>query len=584
MAVNMREKIKLEVPEKPGCYLYYNKYKEVIYVGKAKNLRKRMISYFNNAQNIKTIKLVNEIHDFTFVITNNEKESLILENNLIKANNPRYNMVLKDDKTYPYIVVTAEQHPRIIKTRTRKLKGEYFGPFPSATFVNEIIKIINRKSKLRKCYFLPKKGCIYYHLDQCYAPCIKDITDIEVQEYKQFAVELLKNNMGKLNSLIKEQMKTYAGNLEFEKAQEMKLILEQIKKYKVTQGVQLEKGKTFDVIDYYNDDNWVSIAIINVVDGIVTNINLSINAYSADLDNAIISSLFAYYENHQVNNFIIENNNLQEMVQNLFLTDVTASFLKTNKNLIKMAKDNAREYYKNNVDKITKLILDDNKNGYEELRSISNNKLELIEMYDISHLAGDAQVGVKIAYKNGLKEKKLYRKYKIKKAASADEYGSLNEMLERRITRMIRDNEKTPNLIILDGGKAQVKIASEILKKYGLYDDIMLLGLVKDKKHNTRAMINKNNKEIPLNRSSKLYKFLYELQEEVHRFAINFHHKARSNSMTISALDNIYGLGPKRRKLLIEKYDTVANIKLATKGELKELGIPEKIIIQLNKL
>ncbi len=218
------------------------------------------------------------------------------------------------------------------------------------------------------------------------------------------------------------------------------------------------------------------------------------------------------------------------------------------------------------------------------MRSISNNKLELIEMYDISHLAGDAQVGVKIAYKNGFKEKQLYRKYKVKKAASADEYGSLNEILERRITRMIRDNEKRPNLIILDGGKAQVKIASEILKKHGLYDDIMLLGLVKDKKHNTRAMINKKYKEIPLNRSSKLYKFLYELQEEVHRFAITFHHKSRSNSMTISALDNIYGLGPKRRKLLIEKYDTVANIKLATKDELKELGIPEKIIIHLNKL
>ncbi len=577
----MLERIKQEVPDKPGCYIYYNDEGVIIYIGKAKNLKKRMSSYFNRVHNLKTTKLVSEIRDFKYIVTTNERESLILERNLIKEHMPRYNVMLKDDKSYPYIVITNEEHPRILKVRDRKYKGTYFGPYPSASFVNEVIRIINRNTKLRKCHKLPADTCVYYHLNQCYGPCIKQFSKEEIKEYKNQVSDLLKNEMRGLTNLIKHQMGVYAENLDFEQAQELKVILEQITNFKQRQAIDIDGQKTFDVVEVYKDKNWISIAIINIVDGIVHNINTSIHSYVEDYISQVVSYLFDYYQDRQMLDFVSSDQELAQVISNVLLSTNINSHLLEYRNLEKMGIDNAREYYKNNVDKLTKLIYDNTKSGYEELKLLANDDLDIIEMYDISHLGGDAQVGVKVSYKNGKKDHKMYRKYKIKEAGLGDEYGSMKEVLTRRFNQMLSDGEDYPNLVILDGGKGQINVCLEVLDNLSLKDEIAVIGLVKDDKHKTKALMNKNLEQIPLKTSSKLYKFLYDIQEEVHRFAINYHHKSKQNQMIISKLDQIQGLGPKRKQLLIQTFKDIEGIKQATDEELRKINIPKNVITSL---
>ncbi len=577
----MLERIKKEVPDKPGCYIYKNKDGLIIYIGKAKNLKKRMSSYFNRVHNLKTTKLVSEIRDFNYIVTNNERESLILENNLIKEHMPRYNVMLKDDKSYPYICITSEEHPRVLKVRNRKFKGTYYGPYPSNSFVNEIIKVINRETKLRKCQKLPKETCVYYHLNQCYGPCIKSFDKDMVKGYKDEVSSLLRQDMKGLSKLVHEKIMVYAKNLEFEQAQELKVVLNQINEYKGRQAIDLDGKKSFDVIEIYKDENWVSIAIINVVDGIVYNINTSIHSYIDDYISQVISYLYQYYDNSLPDSFLTSDIKLSETISNVFVIEAINSHLLEYRNLETMGIDNAREYYKNNVDKLTKLIYDDSKSGYEELKILANNPLDIIEMYDISHIGGDAQVGVKVSYKNGKKDHHAYRKYKIKDAGSGDEYGSMREVLTRRFSRMIKDNEDYPNLVILDGGKGQINVCLEVLDSLNITSDIAVIGLVKDDKHTTKALMNKNLESMPLKKSSKLYKFLYNIQEEVHRFAINYHHKSKENQMIISKLDTIDGLGPKRKQLLMQEFKDIDGIKNASESKLKQLKIPQKVIDQI---
>ncbi len=574
----MIERIKQEVPNSPGCYIYYNKDNKIIYIGKAKNLKKRMTSYFNRVHNIKTTKLVSEIVNFKYIVTNNERESLILERNLIKEHMPRYNIMLKDDKQYPYIVITNEQHPRILKVRDRKFKGTYFGPYPSASFVNDIIKVIGRETNLRKCQTLPKEVCVYYHLKQCYGPCIKEFSKEEVKVYKDEVSKLLKNNMKGLERLVEGKMKYYASILDFENAQELKVVLNQIEQFSGRQAIDLDHGKSFDVIEVYKDDNWVSIAIINVVNGIVYNINTSVHSYIDDYISQVISYLYQYYDDKLPELFLTSDLDLGSTIENVLLIEQINSHLLEYRNLEVMGIDNAREYYKNNVDKLTKLILDDSKSGYEELKVLANSDLDIIEMYDMSHMGGDAHVGVKVSYKNGKKDHKAYRKYKVREAKAGDEYGSMREVLTRRFSRMIQDNEVYPDLVILDGGKGQINVCLDVLNSLSIADEIAVIGLVKDDKHTTKALMNKNLESIPLKKSTKLYKFLFNIQEEVHRFAINYHHKSKENQMIISKLDTIEGLGPKRKQLLIQEFKDINGIKSASDKQLRDLKIPKKVI------
>ncbi len=575
----MLDRIKNEVPQKPGCYIYRNAENEIIYIGKAKNLKKRMMSYFNRVQNLKTTKLVSEISDYEYFITNTERESLILENRLIKEHKPKYNIMLKDDKTYPYIVITTETHPRVLKVRDKKIKGEYFGPYPDNSFVNMVLEYINPRTQLRKCRVLPKEECIYYHLKQCYAPCINETTKDKVDNYQKEVKAYLQSNMGKLKKSITEDIENAVELMDFESAAKYRDLLVKIEEYRSRQVIDLKTDKDFDVIGIYYDNTDVSIAIVNFVKGAINNIEYLMNSYYTDVEETISSMLFNYYQNKEINYFLSVDEMVINIMETIIISEKMNDYLKDYQEILTLSDINAREYFKNNAERLRKKTMTTENNGFKELEKIVGKSLPIIEMFDISHLGGDAQVAGKVVYENGKKNPKLYRKYKIKTAAKGDEYGSMREVLDRRLKKVVTGEELMPDLIILDGGKGQMSVAMDVLNELDL--NVPLVGLVKDDKHRTRAMINKNFEEYPLKINSNLYKFLYKVQEEVHRYAIDFHHKSRQNQVLKSELDNIPGVGPARKKMLLIEFKTMENIKKATLDELIERKIPSNIALNI---
>jgi len=567
------EKIK-ELPKGPGCYLYLDENKKIIYIGKAKNLNKRVKSYFTGTNDLKTQKLVSEIKDLNYFITNTEKEALILENNLIKKHKPKYNILLKDDKSFPYIVLTKEKNPRILKRRDGEIKGDYFGPYTSMEFVSQLLNYINKNSKLRKCNIVPKKECIYYHLSQCCAPCIKIIPNEEMKMHRDKIKNYLNEDMKNLRKELKAKMFEYSSELNFEMANDCKLLLEKIEINTVNQVVEFSNKDNFDVISTFENAGWTTLIIMNIIEGKVSNISQSIVPFTDGEGDEITSLLFSHYGNKKDIKIISNDAKINKFIENIFVGKVIRSNEKKYKKLLEIGKKNSADFYKNNIERVTKKIFQTENSGFNELKNITRSELKIIEMYDISHIGGDAQVGAKVSYLNGKKNPKQYRKYRVKKAKKADDYGSIDEVLGRRIERMLKEGEEFPDLIILDGGKGQVTIGKKVLESYGLIEEIMLIGLAKDKSHKTNSIINKDLKELKLKKSTPLYNFLYGIQEEVHRFAIDFHRKSKSNELFLSELDNIKGLGPKRKKIILDKFESIKNIKKSSIEELVELGIP----------
>lgn len=571
------DRIKKDVPLLPGCYIYFDKEQKVIYVGKAKKLKNRMLSYFNRANNTKTQHLVSKIASFDFYITKNESEALILENNLIKKYNPFYNIVLKDDKTYPYILVTGDKHPKIVKTRVRNLKGKYYGPYISSTLANLVVSFLNTNVPLRKCNKIPQEKCVYYDIKQCYGPCIQEVSKEDIKEYIKLVDSYLQNDMKKIKKQTEIKMMEYAKEQKFEQAQKSKLFLELLGETEKSQSVQLPNDIDLDYIGYYKDDNFISICILKIKAGKLINIHRSLFPYYDDEFEDISAYLYAHYEN-KVDFYESINETINIVMEKLLLIKHKRIENKIKSNLEEICINNAHEYYKQNIEKITKEYFTKENSGFDELKKITNDSLNYIEMIDISHIGGDAQVGAVIVYEKGKKAKKLYRKYKIKDENNLkDDYGSIREVLLRRYTKAIKGNT-LPDLLIVDGGKGQVSSALEILKQLNIHTKVKLIGLSKDDKHTTKGIVNKNLEEKIIPRKSELYKFLYNMQEEVHRFAIDFHRQVKVKSLFQSELDNIQGIGPKRKKLLIEHFEYVDNIKKAKEVDFKELNLPVNLV------
>lgn len=582
--------IKEQVSDKPGCYMYYNRSNQIIYVGKAKNLKRRMLSYFNRVNNIKTTKLVSEIAKFETFVVNSDREALILENNLIKQYEPKYNILLKDDKRYPSILITREAHPRILKVRDTNRKGKYYGPYPSNFFVNEIIEVLNKEVPLRKCHKLPKEECIYYHIGQCYAPCIKTVSTDLVKDYRDQVDSLLSNNLSKMKKLLTTKMMDAAEQLEFERAGKYKSVIDLIEEYKQNQAIEFSRDINIDIYGIYADDSWLSVSIITVKEGRVQNVSSGITSHDGDINESLISYLFTHYLKHEAPiNFILDDSKpelIGEIESSLLMT-YHNSHLTEYKSLLEMANFNSRNYFKNNVNRLTNKVLGKENNGFDTLKQVAKSDLHIVEVYDISHIGGDAQVAAKVVYQDGKKNPNLYRKYKIKEAKASDDYGSMREVLTRRLNRVVTGEEAAPDLIIMDGGKGQVNVGVEVLEALGLDQKIKIFGLAKDDFHKTRAMVNKYGQEHELDRSSSLYKLLFDMQEEVHRFAIDFHRQTKTKSLFSSKLDNIPGLGVKRKRMLLEHFGTVEDIKAASPEQIQKLSIPrtvaEAIITELNK-
>ena len=579
---------KLQVlPEKPGCYIYRNEKEIVIYVGKSKNLRKRVNSYFKGAHNLKTTLLVSEIHNMEFIVTKSELEALVLELNLIKKYAPRFNIKLNDDKTYPYIHITKELHPRLIVTRDPKKKhGKVFGPFPSSYAATETVKLLNKVYPLRNCVKLPKKECLYYHLGQCLAPCILDVDQASYLKIRDSIYKFLNGDTRNIVNELKETMNTASENLEYEKAKEVRDLISHIKKTVEKQQVSINDFADRDVFGFFVRDNLICVSIFFMRQGKIVASDISMSEFFETESEAINSFIAQYYTNYnhpKPREIIVqfsETDNLAKLLGIRILTPQKGD----KKKVLNMAIENA-EVMVEQQKLLYERKLDRTINACKELAELLQvESVSVIEAFDNSNLQGVDAVSAMVTYIDGKPEKKMYRKYKVKTVIGPDDYATMREVIYRRYLKVLTDDLRKPDLIIVDGGKGQVKIANEVFETLNL--KLNVIGLKKDSNHNTDSIIKSNYEVINLPKSSKSYKLLNTIQEEVHRYAISYHRQQRSKNALTSVLDDIEGIGPKRRNLLFKKFSSITEIKECNLQDLINIGISkqlgERILSKLN--
>lgn len=569
--MDIKEKLKL-LPDKPGCYLMKDKNGKIIYVGKAKILKNRVRSYFIGSHNAKTTLLVSEIEDFEYIITNNELECLILEINLIKQYDPKYNIKLTDDKTYPYILLTTEKYPRLIVVRNNKIKGRMFGPYPNVTDARDIVRFLNALYPFRKCRNLDKKECLYYHIHQCLAPCVNKIEDDAYDKYIDLTVKFLKGDNRDIVNYLEKLMNDASNSLEFEKAMEYRNLMFSAKKIVEKQKIDLKDNTNRDIFGYYMDEEDICIHSFFMRNGVIVAHDSKVFSY---ISLEVFSDyIIRYYESNPIpDEVLLPSEDL------LFIKDVIHANIVIPKKgdkfkLINMAMDNAK------FDLLNKRELVRNKaetkiQALNDLASLLNINIPYhIEAFDNSNILGEYAVSAMVVYKDGVKSNKDYRKYKIKWVKGANDYETMKEVIYRRYYRGLMENTKMPDLLVMDGGVIQVNAAKDILNDLNLHFDV--IGLQKDSNHKADAIIYMNN-EYKLDRHSNVYKFLSNISEEVHRFAISFHKDSRSKGMLQSALDSIDGVGKIRKEKLMKYFMGIENMKNGTLEEYKALGINEEL-------
>ena len=577
-----KEKLAL-LPSKPGCYIHKDKNGNVIYVGKAKNLKKRVSSYFNKIHTGKTKALVDNINDFEYIVTNSEIESFILEINLIKKYSPKYNILLKDDKTYPYIELTNEKYPRvkIIRTKTRKkTKSKLFGPFPNVVSARKTVDLINRIYPLRKCNTLKKDLCLYYHINECLGYCKYNISKEQIDLMIKEITEVLNGNYKEITKKLEEEMFKESENLNYEKALELKKMIEDVKTTISKQIVVSNVKYNFDVFGYFVKDNYLSIETLFIREGIIIGRVHKIFDITDEINDVYLRYITNFYEKYELpKEIIIQDENEISLLSTYLNTKVNCPKKGDIKHILDMAINNAEIYLNENLE-IVKKDLKIKKEVLEKLKSLLNlTSLKRIDLFDNSHLFGTYYVGCMVVYEDLEPNKNLYRKYKISLDVK-DDLSAMKEVIYRRYYRMLLDKEVYPDLIIIDGGSLQVKVVVEVLNSLGL--SIKVIGLKKDDKHKTNIIVDDNLNEISIKQDNHLFLYLTKMQDEVHRFAISFHRDLKSKGSLESVLSNVSGLGDKRRTALLKKYGSLKKIEEASIDELKSI-IPEEIAKNLKK-
>ena len=577
-----KEKLAL-LPSKPGCYIHKDKNGNVIYVGKAKNLKKRVSSYFNKIHTGKTKALVDNINDFEYIVTNSEIESFILEINLIKKYSPKYNILLKDDKTYPYIELTNEKYPRvkIIRTKTRKkTKSKLFGPFPNVVSARKTVDLINRIYPLRKCNTLKKDLCLYYHINECLGYCKYNISKEQIDLMIKEITEVLNGNYKEITKKLEEEMFKESENLNYEKALELKKMIEDDKTTISKQIVVSNVKYNFDVFGYYVKDNYLSIETLFIREGIIIGRVHKIFDITDEINDVYLRYITNFYEKYELpKEIIIQDENEVSLLSTYLNTKVNCPKKGDVKHILDMAINNAEIYLNENLE-IVKKDLKIKKEVLEKLKSLLNlTSLKRIDLFDNSHLFGTYYVGCMVVYEDLEPNKNLYRKYKISLDVK-DDLSAMKEVIYRRYYRMLLDKEVYPDLIIIDGGSLQIKVVVEVLNSLGL--SIKVIGLKKDDKHKTNIIVDDNLNEISIKQDNHLFLYLTKMQDEVHRFAISFHRDLKSKGSLESVLSNVSGLGDKRRTALLKKYGSLKKIEEASIDELKSI-IPEEIAKNLKK-
>lgn len=572
----IKEKLKL-VPEKPGCYIHKDINGNVIYVGKAKNLKRRVSSYFNKIHTGKTKALVDTIDDFTYIVTKTDAESFILEINLIKKYSPKYNILLKDDKTYPYIMLTNEKYPilKIIRSKKRKkTKNKLFGPYPNVTSAKDTVSILNRIYPLRKCERMPKDTCLYYHINECLGYCKYKVDEEKIKEMIKEITSILNGDHKILTKRLQEEMLKASESLNYEKANMIKHEIEDIKETVEKQVIVSNVDYNFDCFAYIIKDDFISCETLFVRKGVVVGTVNEIFSLKEQEDDFITRYIIDFYTKYEVpKQIIVKDETDIDTLREILNTNIKQVSKGKLNDIYKMTLENAKISLDNELEKLRK---DENtkKAVTEDLKRLLNLKnLERIELFDNSHLFGTFYVGGMVVYNNMEPQKDEYRKFKIDKNVTND-IDAMKEVIYRRYYRVLVQDLKKPDLIIVDGGETQVKAVLEVLNSLNL--DIKVAGLKKDDNHRTKVLINEFLEEIPLPKDNKLFLYLTKMQDEVHRFAITYHRDIKAKGSISSILDNIKGIGSARRKALLKKYKNINKIKEAPLEELSKI-IPKDV-------
>ncbi|MBC1983421.1 excinuclease ABC subunit UvrC [Listeria booriae] len=575
---HIRNKLAL-LPDQPGCYLMKDQQGTIIYVGKAKILKNRVRSYFTGSHDGKTQRLVQEIRDFEYIVTSSNVEALLLEINLIKKHDPRYNIMLKDDKTYPFIKITNERHPRLIITRqVKRDKGKYFGPYPNVYAANETKKILDRLYPLRKCTTLPNKVCLYYHLGQCLAPCV---FKVEADTYKKMTdeiVQFLNGGYKEVKQDLQAKMQVAAEDMQFEKAAEFRDQITAIETTMEKQKMTMNDFVDRDVFGYAIDKGWMCVQVFFIRQGKLIERDVSQFPFYSDADEDFLTFIGQFYQktNHIPPKEIFLPDDVDEEAIQALLPDTKILVPKrgNKKDLVKLAYKNAKIALNEKF-----LLLERN----EERTVGATEKLgeamgiptpNRIEAFDNSNIHGTDPVSAMITFLDGRPSKNDYRKYKIKTVVGPDDYATMREVVRRRYWRVLKEGLPLPDLILIDGGKGQIDSAKDVLvNELGL--DIPVAGLAKDNKHKTSQLLFGDPLAVvPLHRNSQEFYLLQRIQDEVHRFAITFHRQLRSKTGFQSLLDGIPGVGPGRKKAILKHFGSMKKIKTATVAEIQEAGVP----------
>lgn len=566
------------IPDLPGSYQFKNDQGVIIYVGKAKSLKKRVQSYFTGSHDAKTARLVMNIVDIEYIVTNSELDALLLELNLIKKYNPRYNIMLTDDKTYPYIEITNETHPKLVVTRNVKKKSKLlFGPYPNVKAARDTVKLLNKIYPLRKCDQLPKQACLYYHMGQCLAPCIHRVTTEQyediIRDIKAFLRGDIKDTIRKLEGY----MMAASDNLEFERANEYKKTIEAIKTTTDRQKINLNDQKDRDVVGYFHNDHLLSIEIFFLRNGKISARHQTLFEYYDDPVKTVENYLAQFYEKEVVPSELFVPRSIDaELLSDYLKTHIHQPQRGDKKRLLDLATLNAEQ----SLTEKTELVKRDHDRTIGAIERLGEHlgipTPHRIEAFDNSNLFGTNAVSAMVVFLHGRPAKKEYRKFKVKTMDDkASDYHTMQEILYRRYHRVLMEDLPRPDLILVDGGKPQINAAKEVLVSLGL-DDIPLAGLVKDDTHSTSSLMDGALNEVSLKKTSDVFHLLTRIQDEAHRFAIEYHKQVRSKGLFHSALDDIPGIGDKTKTLLLQQYKSVQKIKLATLDDLLALGLNRK--------
>jgi len=589
MAQDMiKQKLAL-LPDKPGCYMMKNEAGEIIYVGKAKVLKNRVRSYFTGSHDAKTTRLVQDIRDFEYIVTASNVEALILECNMIKKYSPRYNVLLKDDKSFPYIRITNEEHPRLEVTRNvQKGKGKYFGPYPNAFAAQQTKKLLDRLYPLRKCKTLPDRVCLYYHMGQCIAPCEYDVPAGEYERMIQEITRFLSGHQDNVKQELQEKMARAAEELEFERAKEYRDLIIAIDALAEKQSITTTDQVDRDVFGYAVDKGWLSITILYFRQGKMIGRHATTIPFYGEEEEDFLSYVAQYYNDNPALprevHLPLLSEEYEESVHSLGeWLDVKLSTPQRGikRKTVEMALDNARIVLQEKF----RLIEQDEERSVKAAENLGRwlglAQASRIEAFDNSNIHGTDPVSAMIVFVDGKPERNSYRKYRVKTVEGADDYETMREVIRRRYVRVLKENLPMPDLIVVDGGKGQISAATDVLEnELGLF--VPVCGLVKDEKHRTSQLMAGDPPQIiPLPRDSKEFYLLQRIQDEVHRYAITFHRQVRAKSMIASQLDAVPGVGEKRRKALLKHFGSLKRIKEASVEDFRPLHIGEKLARQI---